>query len=141
MAGLIVLDASALIAQLDMQDAHHAAATERLRAVADKRLAVSTVTLAEVLVAPVRQGRRADVQGALRKLDVAELELPEHAAGWLATLRAETGLKMPDCCVLLTAEMTRGRILTFDERLQREAARRGLADESRAVGQSSGHEH
>lgn len=74
------------------------------------------------------------------ELDVAELQLPDDAVGRLASLRAETGLKVPDCCVLLTAEMARGQILTFDDRLERESARRGLSDESGPVGQSSAHE-
>lgn len=123
---MIVLDASALIAHFDTRDAHHAAATERLLAVADQPFGASAITLAEVLVGPTRARRLAVAQAALRALGVAELPLPADAAGRLAALRVETTLKLPDCCVLLAAESTSGTVLTFDERLAREAARRGL---------------
>jgi predicted nucleic acid-binding protein len=67
------------------------------------------------------------VRAALKALEIEELPLPRGAADRLAALRAESGLKLPDCCVLLTAEATNGSVLTFDERLAREAADRGLA--------------
>ncbi len=45
----------------------------------------------------------------------------------LGILRAETGLKMPDCCVLLAAEDGEaGGILTSDEQLRTHAARLGF---------------
>lgn len=123
---MIVLDASVLIAHLDRRDAHHDAATEHMTAVAAEPFAASSITLAEVLVAPTRSGSLPAVDAALRALDVEEIALPPAASRRLAALRVETGLKLPDCCVLLAAEAARGRVLTFDERLAREAARRGL---------------
>jgi predicted nucleic acid-binding protein len=55
-------------------------------------------------------------------------DLPGDAAGQLAELRAHTGLKLPDCCVLLTAERHGpAEIATFDARLARVAVERGLA--------------
>jgi hypothetical protein len=39
----------------------------------------------------------------------------------------ETGLKLPDCCVLLLAVVSGSRVASFDTRLNREAARRGVA--------------
>lgn len=126
---MIVLDASVLIAQLDRDDAHHPAARQRLRTVAEQRLGIgaSTITLAEVLVSPTRAGMLRSASAALRALEIEELPLPAHAAERLAALRADTGLKLPDCCVLLAAEEANGAVLTFDERLAREAAQRGLA--------------
>jgi predicted nucleic acid-binding protein len=123
---VIVLDASVLIAHLDRDDAHHEAATERLLELADQPFGASSITLAEVLVAPTRAGSLPTARGALRTLGVAELSLPPNASERLASLRVETTLKLPDCCVLLGAEAAGGRVLTFDERLAREAARRGL---------------
>jgi predicted nucleic acid-binding protein len=120
---VIVLDASVLIAHLDRNDVHHELAAERLRAVSDQPLGASSITLAEVLVAPTRAGRLAAAQAALRMLGVDELPLPRDTAERLAALRVETSLKLPDCCVLLTARVTGGALLTFDERLAREAAR------------------
>lgn len=126
---MIVLDASVLIAHLDQHDALHAAARERLRAAVKqrRRFGTSTITLAEVLVDPMRSGTLRSAQAALSALDVAELPLPANAAERLAALRTETALKLPDCCVLLAAEVANGSVLTFDERLAREAAERGLA--------------
>jgi predicted nucleic acid-binding protein len=123
---VIVLDATVLIAHLDAGDAHHDAAEAQLLEVADQAFGASSITLAEVLVAPARAGRLADAKAALHSLGVAELRLPVDAAERLATLRAATALKLPDCCVLLAAEDTPARVLTFDAHLAREAARRGL---------------
>ncbi len=123
---MIVLDANVLIAHLDQHDAHHTAATERLFDLADQPFGASSITLAEVLVAPCRAGSLPAAQAALRTLEVAELPLPPNASERLAALRVETGLKLPDCCVLLTAEAVAGTVLTFDDRLAREAGRRGL---------------
>jgi predicted nucleic acid-binding protein len=44
----------------------------------------------------------------------------------LALLRAETGLKLPDCCVLLAAEQSGAAVATFDDRLAGAVTRRGL---------------
>lgn len=44
----------------------------------------------------------------------------------LARLRADTGLKMPDCCVLLAAEHTAARVASFDEQLIKAASARHL---------------
>lgn len=135
MAGLIVLDASVLIAHLDDRDAHHEAAELLLAATTDDRLAVSTITLAEVLVGPARSGDPARARDDLQILGIDERHLPLDASTRLATLRAETGLKMPDCCVLLAAE-TAGRdaadvdptptVATFDDRLATAASAQGF---------------
>lgn len=123
---MIVLDASVLIAHFDQHDTHHALATERLLDVADQSLGASSITLAEVLVAPTRAGQQAAARAALRTLEVTELPLPSNAATRLAALRVETKLKLPDCCVLLAAADLAGTVLTFDDRLAREAARLGV---------------
>lgn len=53
--------------------------------------------------------------------------LNDDAPTRLALLRAGTGLKLPDCCVLLAAEQTRGTIATFDGRLTAAAVGSDLA--------------
>jgi predicted nucleic acid-binding protein len=123
---VIVLDASVLIGHLDRHDAHHAVATERLLEAAEDQFGASSITLAEVLVAPTRAGKLPAARTALRTLGITELPLPPNAAQRLATLRVETALKLPDCCVLLAAESARGTVITFDDQLAREAARLGL---------------
>jgi predicted nucleic acid-binding protein len=122
---VIVLDASVLIAFVAGDDVHHAAADRLLADAVDDDLAVNPLTLAEVLVAPVRDGRLDTVVAALAALEVHELPFPDDASIRLARLRAETGLKMPDCCVLLAAEAIGGRVATFDGRLAQLAEKRG----------------
>ena len=62
----------------------------------------------------------------MQALGVRELHLAADAAARLAVLRAETGLKLPDCCVLLVAQDVRATVVTFDDRLARAAAALGL---------------
>jgi predicted nucleic acid-binding protein len=114
---VIVLDASVLVAQLDHNDAHHAQAQELLLHGAEQDLAASPVTLAEVLVAPARAGQIERAAAALDELGVRAVPLDVDAHVRLATLRARTGLKLPDCCVLLATEQVHGALATFDDRL------------------------
>lgn len=118
---MIVLDASILIAYLDAADRHHEAAELLLANAVDEELGANPLTLAEVLVVPARTGQLDAVLAALTDLDVQTLSFPLDTAVRLAKLRAGTGLRMPDCCVLLSAEDWDARIATFDERLARAA--------------------
>lgn len=127
MASVIVLDACVLIAHFDANDTHHDRATRLLAATAGQPLAANTLTVAEVLVGPTRAGRGRQAQEALDRLGVAALELPADAAVELAELRATTGLKMPDCCVLWTAVHHQSAMLvSFNQQLTRVAERRGV---------------
>lgn len=123
---MIALDASFLIAHFSADDAHHERAVQSLQDSADDNLTVSTVTLAELLVGPVRAGTLGEAIEALAGLEVAESPLPQGAAVRLARLRAETRLRLPDCCVLLAAEeMSAEAIGTFDQQLALVAKSRG----------------
>ena len=124
---MIVLDASVLIAYLDRKDSQHGAAEMLLAREIDDDFGVSTLTLAEVLVAPARTGRTERILTALHELDVEELPLPAGAAIRLAQLRASSGLKMHDCCVLLAAADAQGRLASFDGRLARAAEAIGVS--------------
>jgi predicted nucleic acid-binding protein len=124
---VIVLDANVLIAFLDGGDQHHAAAEQLLTQAIDEDLAVNSLTLAEVLVVPVRDGCLDRVLAALRALEVQELPFPADTALRLAQLRAATGLKMPDCCVILAAEAAAATVASFNERLAQTAEMRNLS--------------
>ena len=114
---MIVVDASVLMAFLDPLDAHHRAAIALLEA-ATPPLLVHPITAAEVLVAPVRLGVADDVWADLVAIGVTIDDRPIDP--WqLARLRAETGHKMPDCCVLATALTRNATVATFDDRLGR----------------------
>ena len=130
---MIVLDASVLIAHLDAGDRHHERAESLLADRARDVLGASPLTLAEVLVAPARAGRLDQAMTALAELGIAAIPLVDDALPQLATLRATTNLKLPDCCVLLTAETTQAAIATFDERLAAAAEDRGLPVHGRAA--------
>ena len=124
---MIVLDASVLIAHLSRTDPHHDRADGLLARQIDDDFGVSTLTLAEMLVTPTREGRLEDVQRALANLELVELTLPDTAAVSLARLRHETRLKLPDCCVMLTASHYDARVASFDAKLMTAAAAQGLA--------------
>ena len=124
---MIVLDASVLIAFLNPDDVHHHDADEFiLRAIGDgQELAINPVTLAEVLVLPTRQGRENKV-AELGNMGVLEASFPPDASRALARLRV-AGLKMPDCCVLLTAMDRGAALVSFDDRLVAAATQQRVA--------------
>lgn len=122
---MIVLDASVLIAHLDADDAHHDRARTLLGDIAGEGLAANLLTLAEVLVGPARIGQLDQTNAALRRLQVDTLGFDQHAPVRLATLRATTSLRLPDCCVLLAVEQTGASLATFDERLAAAARSHG----------------
>ena len=123
---MIVLDASVLIAYLDGEDDYHTAAEALLTQAIEDDLAANSLTLAEVLVVPARDGRLDQTLAVLRDLEIQELPFPADTAVRLAQLRATAGLKMPDCCVLLAAEDAAAKVASFDERLAQAAEKRNL---------------
>lgn len=124
---MIVVDAGLLIAHLDRRDAHHDRAEHLLLEVADDALGASPITVAEILVGPARAGRLNAAHRALRELGLGQVALHADAAVRLAAMRAETGLKLPDCCVLLAAEQAPAdALITFDRRLAQAALSFGI---------------
>lgn len=123
---MIALDAGVLIALFDANDAHHASAEELFASNPTEPMTIGPVNQAEVLVRAAREQRDQQMLADLRALGVTTTALPDDAGPRLARLRAHTGTKMPDCCVLLTAEQTSARIATFDHRLADAAKVLGL---------------
>lgn len=121
---MIVVDANVLIAFWDRQDAHFSAATELLRAHASS--VMHPINLAEALVQIVRHGAEERARTELVALGVQQAEASQVDAFALARARAETGLTMPDCCALLTAEELRLPLATVDRRLANVARQRGM---------------
>ena len=123
---MIVLDASVLIGHFEPADLHHAQATALLKAHLTDTFASSVVTLAEVYVGAWRAGQGDRLEQLLAQLAISSLELPADAAHRLGELRATTGLKMPDCCVLYSAVRHDAAIATFDDTLAKRANEIGL---------------
>jgi predicted nucleic acid-binding protein len=124
---MIVLDASVLIAHLNPADAHHDAATRILLNASPESLLVHTITLAEVLVGGVKIGRGAQMHADLSAAGVRQSIHDEQEPLRLAELRATSGLKLPDCCVLDAAIRNDASVATFDHALATAAGRRGVA--------------
>lgn len=119
---MIALDASLLVAHLDPRDSHHEAATQLLLGAADQTLVAHSLTLAEVLVGAARRGRARERLDDVRSVGVVLADRVDDEPLRLAELRASTGLRMPDCCVLLTALTNDGaRLATFDDDLAKAA--------------------
>lgn len=124
---MIILDASVVIALLDANDAHHARAVELFHDRAPDGFSMHSLTMAEVLVGAAHAGRANArfAQLASVGIVVAEQRADEPVA--LAELRASSGLRMPDCCVLVAALQSASSLATFDDRLSRAATKAGLA--------------
>ena len=127
---MIALDASVLIAHLNPADLHHQAATAILLAGTPGQMLVHTVTLAEVLVGGVRVGRGALMRDDLRSAGIAVAPPDDGEPLRLAELRATSGLKLPDCCILDVAIHYQASLATFDEALAVVARRLGVPVET-----------
>jgi predicted nucleic acid-binding protein len=124
---MIVVDANVLIGHIESTDPNNLRAAALLNTAAGSSIGTSLVTLAEVLVRPAKTGRLRETESKLRELKVMEIPFGKYAPVRLAILRSETGLKMPDCCVLLAAEDGEASgILTLDEQLRMQATRLGF---------------
>lgn len=119
-----VLDASVLIAYLRSTDPHHERAVRVLLGAGD--LVAHPITLAEVLVGAVRRGRGHELAQRLDQLGVRQAGVGRDAPLRLAELRAATGLKLPDCCVLDVAITEGAPLATFDAALATVAEPRGV---------------
>lgn len=123
---MIVLDASTLIAHLDPRDVHHPAATAILLEGGPGTFVAHSLTLAEVLVGGVRIGRGMAMRDDLRAAGIRVMPYDADEPLRLAELRATSGLKLPDCCVLDVAVHYRAVLATFDLALAAAACRRAV---------------
>lgn len=115
-----------LIAYLNPADAHHEAATEILLAGTPGEMLAHTITVAEVLVGGVRIGQGVSMRDDLRAAGITVAPHDSEEPLRLAELRASSGLKLPDCCVLDVAMRHQARLATFDRALTAVAVKRGV---------------
>lgn len=123
---MITLDASLLIAHLSPHDTHHRAATDLLRKSVDETILIHSLNLAEVLVGGARLGHGQEMLDDLLAIAIQVADPQPGESLRLAALRAESGLKLPDCCALDTALTTRSTLATFDSALADAARQHGL---------------
>lgn len=123
---MIALDASVVIAFLNPDDLHYRRATQLLDENFGGGFRMHQITLAEVLVDAVRTGRGAQLFDDLSSLGVVAHETGANEPLILAELRASTGLRMPDCCVLAVARQGALPLATFDDQLARGAQGLGV---------------
>ena len=121
LAGVVVLDASALIALVSSQDAHHHWAMEMFRDTASFDLQMSALTQAEVMVHPARAGQLKKFQKVLSSLGLEITPIESNDSFLMAELRAKTSLRMPDIAVLNQAMKVNGSVATTDQKLALEA--------------------
>lgn len=80
----------------------------------------------EVLVWAAQQGKERIYCEKIVNIGGTILTAPTDAGVGLGQLRARTGLKLPDCAVILTAQLSGSHIATFDTRLARAARELGI---------------
>ncbi len=123
---MLVADANIVIAATNPAHAHHREANHIVTEHGREGIVLHSLTLAEILVGPAKNGAQ---QQALSTLTAAGFALPPDGGPPpenLALVRAATALKMPDASVLATAEHLGLALATFDARLARAAEGRGV---------------
>jgi predicted nucleic acid-binding protein len=113
-----------MIAALDRDDVHHNRAAAILSD--HERFQIHPITLAETLVHPVRVGKGTETLDAVRFAGIGLLTSHDDDPLTLAQIRVRTGLKMPDCCVLLAAIRSTLTVATFDDALASAARQLGF---------------
>lgn len=126
MAGIVILDASALIALYKQGDVHHEWAREIFFQTAEDKFVMSTLSFTEALVHPQSTGTTEQFLANTRGLEVRFVPISEADCVPLASIRAETRLKMPDAVVLYTAIKESAIIATTDSGLAKTAAKFGV---------------
>jgi predicted nucleic acid-binding protein len=103
--GVVVFDSDVLIGFLKVDDAHHEQAVEQVRAslVPGARRLLCAVNYAEILIGPLRVGREERVKQMLMHFTIETVHVDDELAEQAASVRARTGLKLPDAFALATA--------------------------------------
>ncbi|MBA3364289.1 MAG: PIN domain-containing protein [Actinobacteria bacterium] len=125
---VVVFDADVLIGFLSRDDAHHAAAVDRMRRAlrSDTQRVVSAVNYTEVLIGPLRTAGGAGartVDTMLTRFGIETIPVDMTLAKRAGAVRVRTTLKLPDAYAVATAvhaeQHSNGdvRLETFDEKV------------------------
>jgi predicted nucleic acid-binding protein len=124
--GALILDASVLIGLLDTADVHHRRAVDDVDAAdsAGETLLVPASAYSEALVSFARAGRTSDARVAIAAMGIAVVAMTQPIAERAAEIRAKHDrLRLPDAIVLATARELRAQLLTYDDNLDKIAAK------------------
>jgi len=99
-----------------VEDHANAAAAYELLDTEDE-LIIHPLTLSECAVGPARSGQLATFRRQLVNLGVEVWQPDNEHYFRMASLRASTTLKLPDCCVVDCARTKSATLATFDVRL------------------------
>ncbi|WIB16655.1 PIN domain-containing protein [Curtobacterium sp. MCPF17_050] len=116
---MLTLDANVIIAVTDAEDAAHARALDVVESYEWEGFATTTLTLAEVLVRPVRDDRFDVRRDQVEALGVELLGVDGAVVRRIAELCSTHRLSMPDAAVLAVAMASTDALVTFDRRLVR----------------------
>ena len=123
----VTLDANVLIALTDQDDPHYDDAAWFIRrSIFRRTLLIHPLNVAEAAIRPSAAGVVDQVRRIWDFLGVHVTKFDDEQPWRLASLRASTGLGLPDCCVLDTARQTASAVATFDVRLARQAEQLGV---------------
>ena len=114
---VVVLDASVVIALLQVDDRKHEAAVDAFERSADADLVLPASAYAEILVIPMRRGAAAvtTTEGFLTERDIGVHPVTRDLARRAAELRAgHPGLRLPDALVIATGDVLDALVLTAD---------------------------
>lgn len=114
---MIVLDASVVIGVFYPADPHHERASSMVEQSVADGFAIHPMTLAESLVGSAKVGRLNQLRRQIENMGIELYEPDREEPLLIAEIRANTGLKLPDCCVLAAALDLSAPIMTFDEKL------------------------
>lgn len=126
MAGIVVLDAGVLIALSSESDAHHEWAMGMFLHTLSQELSMPALTYAEVMVHPTKAGKADEFQQRLAGLHIQVRPCDQSDVADLATLRVDSGLRMPDAVVLHESLRLGATLATTDQALMRKAAQLGI---------------
>jgi predicted nucleic acid-binding protein len=114
---VIVLDANVMIGVFYPSDAHHDKAAALLERHAAHGFIVHPITLAESLVGAAKVGRLNQVRRQIQNMGIDVFVPDDDEPVLIAELRSNTGLKLPDCCVLAASLGLSAPLLSFDDKL------------------------
>lgn len=124
---MITLDANVLIAAFNDKDSHHEWALEFFRDTLTSELLISSLTYAEILVAPSRRDMVSQFRRSIDALGFEVMDISAEDAVEIAQVRAETNLRMPDAVVIHTAQTTGSALATTDKQVAKAAVTLGIA--------------